>query len=61
MQLTKEQKNYVIGVKEQISALEAEQSKLYNLACQTLGTNDTKDWLWDVLYNEARIESLEHL
>ena len=61
MTLTKEQKDYVIGVKAQISTLEAEQTKLYNLACQTLETNDTKDWLWDVLYNEVKIESLEHL
>ena len=61
MTLTKEQKKYVTAVAKQVSALETEQDKLYKMACQTLGTNDTQGWLFDVLYNEARIESLEYL
>ena len=61
MKLNKEQTKYLKNVVDKVQSLEDQQSELYDEACEYLNIEDNEGWLIDVIYNNAKIESLKNI
>ena len=61
MKLNKEQTKYLKNVVDKVQSLEDQQSELYDEACEYLNIEDNEGWLFDVIYNKVKIESLKNI